>query len=169
MSDGRCRQCVLYGCCLFISGFQKRSFIFIDALRNKFTFPLFTLKSHKPQKEKNSTLCYFLYFLQFSSQFFVHFSYFCEFIPINLLLSYNFSLCHPSRTHGAPVGELQVLEDFGRDEVQEPASSSSFLTEPSSPPPPPPPPPLRAGQHGGRAALQTVDGRSSAACQSRCR
>lgn len=44
------------------------------------------------------------------------------------------SLCQPPRSDGAPVGELQVLEELGRDEVQEPASSPSFLTDPSPPP-----------------------------------
>lgn len=43
------------------------------------------------------------------------------------------SLRQPAWSHGTPVGELQVLEGLGRDEVQEPASSSSFMT--SSPPP----------------------------------
>lgn len=38
------------------------------------------------------------------------------------------SLCEFAWSHGTPVGELQVLEKFGRDEVQESASSPSFLT-----------------------------------------
>lgn len=44
------------------------------------------------------------------------------------------SLCLPAWSYGTPIGELQVLEGLGRDEVQESASSTSVLTGSQDPP-----------------------------------